>query len=546
MCGISGEFNFEGQLNQPGVRQMMEAQSHRGRRNNKMYRVNDTLAVGFNYLPIQDPKSEPIAEIGVWKVWMNGEIYNHLELRKDLSLNTFKVESCVGPPVEFSSDLWPNNLDTTTIAAGLHKDGTEFIKKLNGIFAIVAYNTETETLYIFRDRFGAKQIYYHHNGDALLFASEPKAFLKHPGYTFAVNKDAVGQWLVFQNNFSGETLFEGVKLLRKGSMLVCTREGNMMHKSFHDFEYSGNEVGNLEEIDKRIYLSCRAQQPNEDFAVWLSGGLDSSILARYMSPSLLVTAGWAEADDERKDSELISKDIKALHMGLVFNKKHMMLEMENTIRSLDDLRAGQSWSNYLINKTISKHVRISVQGTGADELFGGYTWRYQANDYVNILDKSKMPERFLLDTFRIPKIPQDIFERYKWDIDHFLNGLLIVGDRLSMAFGIEERVPFLDNNLAEIALKLNPNSKLHKHILRHATKSYGISEVKRGFGSPDKLWMSDPEVQDHFRKEIKSSPYLPQYVDMDMIDGIIEARNFPAVWSLLALHYWLKIYADGK
>jgi asparagine synthase (glutamine-hydrolysing) len=259
-----------------------------------------------------------------------------------------------------------------------------------------------------------------------------------------------------------------------------------------------------------------------------------------------MTAGWLGDNDERKEAENISKNMSGIHIGFAFNKLHMMTEMENTIRSLDDLRAGHSWSNYLMNKHISKHVRITVQGTGADELFGGYGWRYTAEDYAHILDKTKLPNEFLKEPLFIPKIPKTIFERYQWDVDHFLNGLLIVGDRLSSAFGIEERVPFLDNRLAEYALSLSPSVKQNKSILRNAMNAYDISTVKRGFGTPDKLWMSDPIVENYIREELKKSTYIPDYVDMDKIDSIIEARNYPAIWSLLALHYWIKIYADGK
>lgn len=526
MCGISGEIVFSGRSDTQSTRAMGISLEHRGE-NGMFFFDQDNVSVVFNWLAITDKYATPPARYGKWIVWLNGEIYNHNELRKEFSDVEFKTKS-----------------DTESVCVGIDKQGLSFIKKLNGIFIIVAYNVESHTLHIARDRFGAKQIYYYSTPKKLIFSSEPKAFLKHRDYSFDINKNAVGQWLTYQNYFNDEILFDKIKLLQPGTILHCLP--SPIREKYHRWEFSENECLNPLEIKDAIRKSCDMQRPKEDIGLWLSGGLDSAILAKEIQPDYCITAGWEEKEyDERKMSELASYNIcNNIHQQIFLTPRSLQNNFTDTIRALDDLRAGPSWSNYILNKVISKHCRITIQGTGADELFGGYQWRYDEPDYSKIINKTNLPDSSILHDFERPILPKNIFERYEFDIINFLQGVLIVGDRLSMAHGIEERIPFLDNDIANMALNIPIRYKQDKKILRELYK--GVSPFKKkGFTSPDKVWYNGV-LKEWLTEILLGSKNLPEFIDSTKISEAIETNNAPAIWSLLALDSWINIYTNGK
>jgi len=525
MCGISGEIVFKGRPDTQSTRAMGISLEHRGE-NGMFFYDQGNVSVVFNWLAITDKYKEPPAKIGNWVVWLNGEVYNHKQLREEIS----------------PGEEWTSESDTMTVCLGICKEGLSFIKKLNGIFVIVAYNRESHTLHIARDRFGAKQLYYYSTPDKFIFASEPKAFLKHKDYSFDINKNSVGQWLTYQNYFSDEILFDKIKLLQPGRIIHCLP--TPVQQVFHKWEFS-EEILHADQIKYAIEESCLLQRPKEDLGLWLSGGLDSSILALEMRPEYCITAGWEEKHlDERRASELTSyKLYNTIHQQIFLTPNSYLMNFKDTIRSLDDLRVGASWSNYILNKVISKHCRITVQGTGADELFGGYQWRYDEPDYSKIINRTNLPKGFIRHEFEAPNLPKNTFQRYEFDLRYFLQGLLIVGDRLSMAHGIEERVPFLDNNIAELALKINIPDKSNKGILRKAFPNIPNTK-KKGFTSPDKIWY-EKELS-FFANELLSSKDLDEYINKKQLRSIIDSNNAPAIWSLLALDAWVKTYANGK
>lgn len=524
MCGISGEISFNGRPNEEAVKSMGIALSHRGP-DGLFCKTIDGLSVAFNWLAITDRSAVPPMSFGDWVVWLNGEIYNYQQLRDTLEIVTEVKTNC----------------DTEILVIGLEYFGLKFIEEINGMFCIAAYNRVNCKLYLSRDRFGVKQMYYYRYSNGLIFSSEPKGILKHPYYKFSVNTDAVGQWLTFQNNFSNETLFSGIKLLPSGTILEAGNEPYYFSKlNFCPTEEK--EKYYKEALKEAIRESFFIQRPKEYFGAWVSGGIDSGIIASEMRPDVYITAGWNDPYlDERNQAYKLTSKLPGTHLSIPLNELHLMGKIESTICSLDDLRVGPSWSNYIINSTISKHCRITLQGTGADELFAGYDWRYGAENYYDVIDRTKLQSGFINHEFSRPELPKSIYEKYTFDMTYFMNGVLIVGDRLSSAFGIEERVPFLDNNVANVALKMPSEFKKGKKIL-YELFPYMERRQKRGFTSPDKvwyknylyLWVSDTLI---------NSRFLGGYINKKYIPSVIESNNAPALWSLLCLHFWLKTYA---
>src|SRR3990167_5247203 len=239
MCGISGEIVFKGFPDFNSIEDMGKSLQHRGRDGQFHYHEKN-ISVYFNWLAIRDKHAPPPFYQEEWIVWMNGEIYNHLELRKELKF------------------IFDSKSDIETVAVGIQQEGLSFIKKLNGIFIIVAYNIESESLHIARDRFGAKQLYYNYSADKFIFSSEPKAFLKHKDYSFDINKNAVGQWLTYQNYFGNEILFDKIYQIESGKIYTIDKKGFMHTEKYFQYEFSDEEI-KPEEIYNTIHTAFQLQ-----------------------------------------------------------------------------------------------------------------------------------------------------------------------------------------------------------------------------------------------------------------------------------------------
>jgi len=161
---------------------------------------------------------------GRWVVVFNGCIYNFLELRKKLEKKGHRfVSTC----------------DTEVLVEGIDEYGMDFVKELNGMFAVAAWDKKTQSLYLSRDRFGVKPLYYWFNGKSIVFASEIKAILKHPDYKVSVNLEALNEYFTFQNIFGFYTLFEGVNMLPPANTIkVNSKTRSINHNSWRDYDFS--------------------------------------------------------------------------------------------------------------------------------------------------------------------------------------------------------------------------------------------------------------------------------------------------------------------
>ena len=202
MCGIVGVYNLN---NNPTshqiIKSMTDSISHRGPDGEGLY-LNENVALGHRRLSILDLSqngAQPMfSHDGNWVIVFNGCIYNYLLLKADLQSKGHKFNS---------------TSDTEVISEGLSEYGVSFFEKLNGMFAVGAYNINTKKLWLSRDRFGVKPLYYWSNENTILFSSEIKAFLKHPDFKVEVDLQALNEYFTFQNVFSTKTLFKGVTML---------------------------------------------------------------------------------------------------------------------------------------------------------------------------------------------------------------------------------------------------------------------------------------------------------------------------------------------
>ena len=563
MCGILGIYNLDGSsVIKDTIVEMGNQINHRGPDGEGIF-VQNNMGFVHKRLAILDPTEngqQPMhSKDGKWVVVFNGCIYNFKELREEL----------VGKGHTFNSES-----DTEVICEGLAAYGTKFFERFNGMFAIGAWNTEEEKLYISRDRYGIKPVYYWFNGKTLVFASEIKAIIKHPDYEMGVDLDALNEYFTFQNIFSYNTLFKGVHMIPPANTAVVDSETKFVkHNSWWDYDFSKTDdamsFADAKEQTKNLFEQAVTRQMVSDVPVgaYLSGGMDSGSIASVASKQVdrlaTFTCGFdmnevtgREANfDERRDAELMANHLKTEQFEQVMNAGDIRWSLPKLVYHLEDLRVGMSYPNYYIARLASKFVKVCLQGTGGDELFGGYPWRYykvfdslsqedffdQYYDFwqrlVPLEEKSELFSKEVLDQIDL-NAPRQVFERVftfndklKYDTpqDHinnslyfeiktFLPGLFLVGDKLAMAHGLEERFPFMDNDLVDFAMQvpvehklgdlneeiekidenLEGNKKAYrehddgKNVLRKAMEDYIPEQIlnrkKQGFSAPDESW----------------------------------------------------------
>lgn len=627
MCGILGIYNLNGaKVDGNTIYKMGNEIAHRGPDGEGCY-LNNNIGLIHKRLAILDTsergKQPMISKDGNWVIVFNGCIYNFRELREQLKKKGHKFIS---------------ETDTEVIAEGFSAYGTSFIEQFNGMFAIGAWNKKDKKLYLIRDRYGIKPLYYWFNVNTIVFSSEIKGIIKHPEYEVDVDLDALNEYFTFQNIFSYNTLFKGVNMLPPANLLEINSNTHFIeHNSWWDYDFNLTDDSiSFDEAKletKKLFEQAVKRQMVSDVPVgsYLSGGMDSSSIASVASNHVdrlaTFTCGFdmnevsgREANfDERRDAELIANHLNTEQIEVVMNAGDIRWSLPKLVYHLEDLRVGMSYPNYYTARLASKFVKVCLQGTGGDELFGGYPWRYykvfdslSREDFFDqyydfwqrLVPDSEKKELFTKDVS--DKIdfnaPRKVFERvftfndklnYKSPQDHinnslyfeiktFLSSLFIVGDKLSMANGLEERFPFMDNDLVDFAMKIPVEFKLGelskeidkidenredkkkiyreyndgKNVLRKAMEDYIPKKIldrkKQGFSAPDESWYRGKNA-DYIRELLLENQTISsKYISKKFIKKIVNEHLFKKknhrllIWSFLNFELWCRIFLKEK
>ncbi|NVL89479.1 MAG: asparagine synthase (glutamine-hydrolyzing) [Desulfobacterales bacterium] len=448
------------------------------------------LALGHRRLAVIDLTSaahQPMSNRanGIW-ISYNGEIYNFRELRREL---------------ESKGHHFFSRSDTEVIIHLYEEYGDDGITRLNGIFAFALWDGRKNRLLLARDRYGAKPLYYTIQNNILSFASEVKALLQVDGINAKLNYQALSEYFTFQNTFGDATLFDGIKLLEPGHLLVIEGK-NITKKKYWDFDFDdGDDQGEAFYIKRlrEIFEQVIERQLISDVPVgsYLSGGLDSGSITAFASkfiPRLMTfTGGFDVATavsienffDERDKAELISREFGTEHYQMVIHAGDLEWALPRVIRHSEDLRVGMSYPHYYLSQLASKFVKVVLAGPGGDETLAGYPWRYDlvknckscrefeevTYQYWSRLVKDQDKKEFFSPN-TLERIGNHLpFESLQgvlsndsnsnfakkalyFDAKTFLHGILLVEDKLSMAHSLESRVPFLDNELVDFTTKM--------------------------------------------------------------------------------------------
>ena len=617
MCGIVGQVNFDNSPACPLVlKRMTDVIEHRGP-DGEGHWVKEGVGLGHRRLSIIDLSPaghQPmISSDNRYVLTYNGEIYNFCELRSELETKGYCFRS---------------QTDSEVVLYSLAEWGSDALLKFNGMFALAFWDQKEKTLLIGRDRYGIKPVYFYQSHKTFLFGSEQKSINEEPSFDKKINQKALLEYLTFQNIFTNQTLLEGVMLLPAGHYGVisqCSKTPRLKTYCYWDYRFSEPENPAShqeyeEELDRLFKQAVNRQLVSDvEIGCYLSGGMDSGSITAIATQSfpylksftcgfdLSSASGIELAFDERTKAEAMSAQFKTEHYEMVLKSGDMERCLPLLAWHLEEPRVGQSYPNYYAAHLASKFVKVVLSGVGGDELFGGYPWRYYRavsnqgfEQYVKkyydywqrLIPRSILPKVFspiwsnvkdvdTKDIFREVFLTHDnVLERSEDYINHslyfesktFLHGLFVVEDKLSMAHSLETRVPFMDNDLVDFAMKCPVNLKLNqlgkvtrvnenepggklskyfqktndgKKILRKVMSNYIPKEIseadKQGFSSPDASWFKGESIEYVKRLILNKNAKIYDFLDRPSIETLVsshlkgkENRRL-LIWSLLNL-----------
>jgi asparagine synthase (glutamine-hydrolysing) len=374
MCGIAGQFNF--QRGEPVEREtivrMARSIAHRGPDDEGFF-IAGPVGLGFRRLSIIDLASghQPMsdAEETVWVIF-NGEIYNYRELRAELQSKGHQFRT---------------NSDTEVIVHGYKEWGTEVFNRLNGMFGLAIWDVQKERLILARDGMGIKLIYYKIDNGTLTFGSEIRPILAAENSRPDVDPVALNLFLRFRYTPSPLTIFQGIRKLAPGTMLIAEK-GRCREERWYNYTpvpFSGEKEGKqaAEEL-LELYRGAVKRHLLSDVPVGilLSGGIDSGLLLALMNeqggpwPAYTIGYGASFEDDELKDAAETAALLGARHITVKLDQAEFERTLPNIVECLEEpIAASSIVPMYLVSQRARQDVKVAIIGQGPDELFGGYT-----------------------------------------------------------------------------------------------------------------------------------------------------------------------------
>jgi asparagine synthase (glutamine-hydrolysing) len=549
MCGICGNVALstllEPEASRRGVEAMLRSLAHRGP-DDVGFTATASGVLGVTRLAIRGlaDANQPIVdrESGVIVV-CNGEIDNHRELRQWLAER--------GRPVQRESDV--------AVIPGLYLElGEKFVEKLVGAFAIAVWDPRQPRLILARDRAGERPLFFTTRGDEIIFATEVAALAGDQRLSVELNQPAFKKYLQFGIFPSPSTSFVGIQKVAPGQRVQFDKSG-INYRSYWRWQVAGNlkQAPSLDSFDRTFRTAVARQTDVEvDFGVFLSGGIDSSLVsavARSLHPQRALK-GYTlrfqeESFDEGNFAELVAKQLKMELVNVWVGPEDVRDGLKSLIRLVGEPLADPAWiPAALLARRASQDVKLALAGEGADELFGGYPtyvgagladklarlprslWPLirRAMDALPTTDKkvtiSFLLKRFVsgmeLDGLRrhqswISNIAPPLLERLtgapveyappdaegdclldelqRWDLEHTLaEGLLTKADRSSMCSALELRSPFLDAAVMEFAQLLPPEQRVRRFQTKVFLKSYALRYLSKDIVHRRKRGLSVP------------------------------------------------------
>lgn len=590
--------------------------------------ISPNRMVGFGHVRLSiidlETGAQPMhSDDGRYSIIYNGEIYNYIELRAELGADLFRTHS-----------------DTEVILRAFQRWGVECLRRLRGMFAIAIWDSAEQKLFLARDRFGIKPLYWAKTPVGFYFASEIKALLPFLDQR-SVNTAALSDYFTFQFCLGEKTMVNGVcqlpaahfALLAPGQQPKPERYWEIQYEVDYDHTESWFTDRLRALLNDSVNVHLRA---DVEVGSYVSGGVDSSLLAslareiRPMGPFKSFNGRFldgAEYDESRYAQALADEQNMQLYVADI-GEKDFVDNIAKVIWHLDQPTAGPgSFAQYMVSKQVGQHLKVVLGGQGGDEIFGGYAryliayfeqcikgaiegsldngnyvvtyesiipnletlrqykpllrefwssglfgerderyWRLvnRANTFGNIIAPEAINQQATFQEFKSIFWGSNVGKESYFDsMTHFdfktlLPALLQVEDRMSMAHGVEARVPFLDHPLVEFAATIPADIKFRNGELKRLLKAVFANQLpaaitnrkdKMGFPVPLNLWLKRGGLARDFigdtlgTQRARTRPYLNGGLS---IDAVLDSQSAYGrnLWALLSLELWHLQFLD--
>lgn len=577
MCGIAGLMTIDGTSPSDDVLDVFSrCLAHRGPDGEGRFREKNVALVQTRLAIIDlETGDQPIHGPDGNIISANGEVYNYVELRENLSDVELKTASDCEPPLHLYG-----------------RKGLAFVDDLRGMFAISIYDAERGRLVLSRDPFGIKPLYYAETQRGFAFASEAQALIGAGLVKPVVRDTARDAFLQLQFSTGRNTIYKGIKRVLPGETLVVER--GLVVEHHMKYALDGKETKSLsqdeamDQLEKALIDSVTVhQRADVPYGLFLSGGIDSSSLLSLMAelndnPIKAFTAGFSGTDvaDEREHARMLAKKVGADHREVEFDENDFLTLLPRVAEAIDDPVADYAvLPTFKLAMEAKKEVKVVLSGEGADELLGGYG-RYRAYCRPWPLRKKirgtgtfdglgVFKDNMCKDWHKGIENAEKFVQKFPWSrfqkaqaidcIDWLPHDLLIKLDRCLMANGVEGRTPFLDPVVAEAAFYLPDNmkmqNKLGKSILRHwlnrrLPEAKPFSK-KRGFTVPVGHWIA--EHGDKLGPLVAEQVAVQELCDKSSVMRLFKTEGKEegfAAWTLLFYALWhqrhiLQLKCDG-
>ena len=590
MCGICGQLRFDRRkVSSETLNKMMLKLARRGPDSNGQW-INGKIGFGHQRLSVIDLSSlgsQPMIDDKLkLSLVFNGTIYNYKSLRDQLTSKGYTF---------FSQS------DTEVILKAYHFWGENCVKYLDGMFAFAIWDSSSHQLFVARDRMGIKPLYFNTTSEAFTFASNSQALMTQ-SLDKTINPIALQQQLSLHGVVPApNTIINGIQKLKPGTYVTIDSERNIQENTYWS-PNAKRPVGNVseEEYIERTHelltaaVTKRMNASDVPIGVLLSGGLDSSLIVALLKEAgheriRTFSIGFEDIDDEAGSefeySDQIVSRFDTEHKKYKVSNQEVLPRLSEAVMNMAEPMVGQdAVAFYLLSEQVSKHTKVVLSGQGADEAFAGYFWypRMANEDGDEI-------ERFSKHYIDRPheEYLQTVANRYRGEnhtrswlnkefskpgADSFIDKVfrtdmtrLIVDDpvkrvdNMTMAWGLEARVPFMDTELVEWALTIPPSLKMKeegKHPLKNIARGLlpeSVIDRKKGYFPMPALKYIQGEFLEFMSDILLSDACLNRGVfDRSYVNEVIDsprqymtALNGSRLWHLALLEYWFQINVDA-
>ncbi|ENO98112.1 asparagine synthase [Thauera phenylacetica B4P] len=588
MCGIAGELRFDDTPPDLAALARMNAQQQARGPDSGGVIAQGAQAWGHRRLKIMDlsesaqqPMVDP--ELGLGIVF-NGAVYNHPELRRELEAKGYRFYS---------------HGDTEVLLKAYHAWGEDFVSRLNGMFAFAIWERDSGRVLLGRDRLGIKPLYYAPIAGGLRFASALPALLAAGGVDTAIDPAALNHYLSFHAVVPApHTLLAGVRKLAPGTLMRIEPDGRRSERSFWGLDYArdaADESRSFEDWTEILLDGLRAAVRRRLVAdvpvgALLSGGVDSSLIVGLMAEAGVkdlrtYNVGFADVGGEKGNefeyADIVAREFGTVHERIFVPEQELLTRLPEAVAAMNEPMVSHDCIGfYLLSEAVSRHSKVVQSGQGADEVFGGYHWYPKlagsadpVADYLAAFRDRYYEEylatvnpqwhgvdasaAFVAANFSAPGADDPVEKALRLDTTVMLvDDPVKRVDNMTMAFGLEARVPFLDHALVELAARIPARHKLAhggKGVLKEAARKLIPDEVidrpKGYFPVPALKYLQGP-VLERVRDALSSQSarerglFRKDYVDTLLADpsAHITPLRGSKLWQLGLLEWWLQTH----